>query len=37
MLINGDDVARCGASFRESKWLEGHGPLVMGINTLGGT
>jgi hypothetical protein len=21
MLLNGDDVARCEASFRESKWL----------------
>ena len=23
MLLNDDDVARCGASYRESKWLVG--------------
>jgi hypothetical protein len=29
MLLNGDDVARCVASFRESKWLVGMNYIVI--------
>jgi hypothetical protein len=29
VLLNGDDVARCGASFRESEWLVGMNYIVI--------